>query len=286
MPLKVPRRVYDTSLSRQGAAKRAVAKGRALQARANSQSRYRQAVGMAYINPRAPTYARAAASQETKYFDTSFAANVAASADWTGTEIPAQNYIQSDGTTIGAYTDSALIPSAVGTGYGQIQGNKYLLKKIRVRGQLVATAISDAADCAFARSVRVALVMDTRPSGAQAQGEDVFSDFGTATDCNFSFMEMGQANQGRFKILGDETFMMENIVAGTDGASTNSLGFSGKQVSFTYAPKTPIPVRIKSSGSTPATSQLADCNIFLLAHSSQTTPVVNFAGCARAYFCE
>jgi len=71
-----------------------------------------------------PTFARATRAlpyarstnipPETKYFDTVFSQTVASAQDWTGTEVPCVNYIQSDGTTVGAYTDSALIPSAIG----------------------------------------------------------------------------------------------------------------------------------------------------------------------------
>jgi len=118
---------------------------------------------------------------ETKYFDTSQgSAGIANAADWTGSELPSTNYIQSDGTTLGAYTDSALIPSAVGAGYGQVVGSKYHLKKIRTRGQIWSIVQSDQADVPLPSTVRMLLVMDTRPNGAQGQGEEVLADMGTA----------------------------------------------------------------------------------------------------------
>lgn len=80
--------------------------------------------------------------------------------------MPCTNYIQSDGTTLGAYTDSALIPSAVGAGYGQVVGSKYMLHKIRVRGQVFPAVNSDQADVPPMASVRVVLVQDLRPNGA------------------------------------------------------------------------------------------------------------------------
>jgi len=237
--------------------------------------RARQASARSYIR-----------NQETKYFDTAQSIIVADGADWTGTEVTNDVYIQGDGTTVGAYTDCALIPSAVGTGYGQIQGNRYKLKKLRVRGIVRGLVKADQADMSNAQTIRVVLVMDTRPDGAQAQGENIFTDLGDNLNCQFSFLEMGQSQAGKFKILADETFVLNNIVAGTDGASTNSLGYETKQFSFTYAPKEPIDVRIKSSGTTPATSQLANCNIFLLAHAGSSANGAELYSASRAYFCE
>jgi len=144
-------------------------------------------------------------SEETKYFDTSFgAAAISTAADWTGSEVACTNYIQSDGTTVGAYTDAALIPSAIGAGYGQVVGSKYKIKKIRVRGEVVSAVGVDQADVPVPATVRVALVQDTRPNGAQAQGEEVFTDMGTAAQCNFSFLAMGAGQGGRFRVLKDE----------------------------------------------------------------------------------
>lgn len=224
------------------------------------------------------------AVQETKYFDTSQSQAVASAADWTGTEVPCTNYVQSDGTTVGAYTDSALIPSAAGSGYGQVNGSKYFLKKVRVRGILNNTASSDQADMSAARTVRVVLVHDTQPNGAQAQGEDVFIDMGNAVQNNYNFLSMGSGNGGRFRILSDETFVMDQLTAGTDGANTNSLGYASKEFSMSYTPKKPIQVNIKPNSVTPTTAALANHNIFLLAHSTATGCTIS--ACARAYFCD
>lgn len=221
-------------------------------------------------------------ADETKYFDTSFSQTVATGADWTGTEVPCTNYVQLDGTTLGAYTDSALIPSAIGSGFGQVVGSKYKLHKIRVRGHVASLPRSDQADMIIAASVRCCLVMDTRPNGSQAQGEDLFLDMGTAAQNNFSFMSMGAGQGGRFRILKDYIFHLDAVAAGTDGANTNSVIRGSRTFSFSWKPKEPVEVIIKTSGSTPATSQLASHNIFLLAHTSLDG--VSIVGCARAYY--
>ena len=54
---------------------------------------------------------------ETKYFDTGINTSVTfGGTSWTGSEVPCDNYINSSGAAA-AYTDSALIPSANGSGY-------------------------------------------------------------------------------------------------------------------------------------------------------------------------
>lgn len=231
--------------------------------------------------------ARRSLPVETKYFDTSFSQTVSVAADWTGSEVPCTNYIQSDGTTVGAYTDSALIPSAVGAGYGQIVGSRYLLKKLRCRGSILATVGVDQADVTVGGVVRVCLVMDTQPNGAQGQGEEVFTDMGTATQNNYSYLAMGAGGHGKYRVLKDELVIMGPAVAGTDGASTNSVRCSPQMFEFTYAPSKPMQIAIKANSATPTVASLTDVNIFLLAHADgQWTPGLTIAGCARAYYCE
>jgi len=221
---------------------------------------------------------------ETKYFDTTFSATVDSAADWATASVPMTSYIQSDGSTVAAYTDRALIPSAVGSGYGQVVGSKYLLKKVHIRGELYGTAAVDQADVLPGTSVRCVLVMDTQPNGAQATGDLVFTDLGNARQCNFSFMAMGAAGNGRFRILKDKIYLLQPANAGTDGTSTNSVICSNGKFNFVYSPKKPISVRIKASGSTPAIAQLTDVNIFLMAHASTAVNAPVIAGAARAYY--
>lgn len=219
---------------------------------------------------------------ETKYFDTVQNQTVASAADWTGTEVTCQTYIQSDGTTVGAYTDAALLPTAIGAGYGQVNGNKYFVKHMRVRGELVPSVGSDAADVQGPATVRIVLVHDTQPNGAQAQGEEVFTDTGSAGQCNYSFQAMGAGSGGRFRILKDKTFMLQPGMAGTDGTNTNSVVRNGAKFNFAYRPKKPIQVILKANSSTPTVASLSNNNIFLLAHSGGATQTI--ISCCRVYY--
>lgn len=234
------------------------------------------------------TYRRATAfAPETKYFDTAFNAAIALAADWTGTEVPMTSYIQSDGTTVGAYTDASLVPSAVGAGYGQVVGSKYLLKGLRVRGTIGNAFAADQADMPAAPVVTVCLVQDTQPNGAQAQGEEVFTDLGSALQCAFSFQAMGAGAGGRFKILKRKTYVLTPTVAGTDGANTNSVGIGSRYFEFTYQPKKPVLCNIKASSSTPTVATISDNNFFLLAKASGFAAAApSIVGAARAYYCD
>jgi len=237
-----------------------------------------------YAAMRAVAAARAMTPTETKYFDCSFSQVIASGADWTGTEVPCTNYIQSDGTTVGAYTDSALIPSAIGAGYGQVSGNQLYLKKLRVRGLLIPSVTSDSADVIAPASVRVALVLDLQPGGSQAQGEQVFSDMGGGNQCNFSFLAMGAGTGGRFRILKDKVFVLQPGSAGTDGASTNSVTRYGAQFSFSVNWRKALRVILKANSSTPTVASLANCNIFLLAHAGLDVGTVSINGVSRCYY--
>lgn len=221
---------------------------------------------------------------ETKYFDTSFSQTVASAADWTGTEVPCTNYIQSDGTTVGAYTDSALIPSAIGAGYGQINGNKYYLKNLRCKGILLGSAASDQADVVTGTSVRLILVQDMQPQGAQAQGESIFTDMGTAFQAQFSFLAMAAGSGGRFRILKDKLYMLQPATSATDAANTCSTVRSSTHFKFNVAFKKPIQVQLKANSATPTVASLSNQNFFLLAHTTTGTGVTTISGCARAYF--
>jgi len=244
--------------------------------------------GRAILRPRASAVASGRmpyVAQETKYFDTSQLLALPTAADWTGTEVPSTNYVQSDGTTVGAYTDSALIPSAIGAGYGQVVGNKYHIKKIRCRGEVVSAIGSDQADVPVPASVRVALVLDTRPNGAQAQGEEVFGDMGSAAQNNYAFMAMGAGQAGRFRILKDFTTILQPAASGTDGTNTNSTSRSGAQFSFTWKPKKPVQVLLKANSATPTVASLSSCNVFLLAHANPSTgPGYFINSCTRTYY--
>lgn len=222
---------------------------------------------------------------ETKYFDTGIkAVMTSGSTDWTGSEVPCDNYVNSSGTKA-AYTDSALIPSAPGVSYGQVSGNRYHLKKLRVRGIIQRQVAPNAADVTQGFRYRLMLVHDSGPNGAQAQGEDVMQDVGE-DETIFSFKRMA-AQGSRFRILKDQTGILENIISGSDHAtlpSTLSLGYQTIPFSFQYVPTTPINISVRSAAaaSAPSIGNLVDGNIFLLLQTNGQQ--LTLTGASRCYY--
>lgn len=246
---------------------------RAVGGRAAAMGRARAPVARPYV-----TYGQG----ETKYFDTGIKATITSgTGDWTATEVPCDNYVNSSGTAA-AYTDSALNPSAPGVSYGQVSGNRYHMKKLRVRGTLTHNATSNAADMVVGKRYRLMLVHDSAPNTAQAQGEEVMQDVG-ADETQYSYKRM--ASQGsRFRILKDQMGVLQNNVAGTDGTNTNSLGFLTAEFSFQYAPTSPINISVKSAAaaSAPSIGNLVDGNLFLLLHTNGQA--INIVAAARCYY--
>ncbi len=200
---------------------------------------------------------------ETKYFDVGINATVTwAGTDWSDSEVPADNFVNSSGASA-AYTDSCLLPTAIGSAYGEVNGNRYKLKKIRVRGAISVPVLQDQADMPLPTFVRLMLVHDEQPNGAQAQGEDIMQDIG-ATGENLHSYKRVASTSGRFRILKDEWITLDSCTAGTDANNTNSVGMEGQLFSFQYQPRVPILVNVKSGSATPTIASTINCNMFLI----------------------
>jgi len=241
---------------------------------------------MSYPPPRAynPTYQRQRAMGEVKYFDVGInAAVTTAGTTWADTEVPADNYVNSSGAPA-AYTDSCLVPTAQGSGYGQVNGNKYLLKTLRVKGSLYYAGFAGLTAVQSPIPVRLVLVMDLMPSGSQAQGEDVFQDFGATPENAYSFLRMASGG-GRYQILKDKIVTLNPVVAANDAAaSTVSMIYN--QPHFKFAVKPNKEVQIKTGNATPTIAGTVNCNIFLLAYAyfGSSAQAITVQACSRAYY--
>jgi len=230
------------------------------------------------------TYTQQRARGETKYFDCGInAAVTTAGTTWADTEVPCDNVVNSSGTNT-AYTDSCLVPTAQGSGYGQVNGNKYFLKTLRVKGSIFLGIISASATVNNPVPVRLVLVMDTMPSGAQAQGEDVFQDFGNTEENAYSFLRMASGG-GRYQILKDKIVTVVPLAAANNAAAT-TVSTVYSQPHFKFAVKPNKEVQIKTGNANPTVAGTVNCNIFLLAYAYQTTAAVGITiqACSRAYY--
>jgi len=204
---------------------------------------------------------------ETKYFDVAIDAPITtAGTSWADTEVPCDFYVDSSGSAA-VYTDSALIPSAVGASYGQVDGLKYKIKKLRVRGCLAVANNSSTSLTTGAVLTRLMLVMDTQPNGTQAQGEDVMQDIGIYASNGYSFQRVANTG-GRFRILKDKIYSINASTAGYDTIGTHmSNSYNGQTFKFQWTPKMPPEVNVKAGTATPSIAGLSNLNIFLLAYA-------------------
>jgi len=226
---------------------------------------------------------------ETKYFDTMFSADVNAATSWGSAVIPCTSYLNADGSTISAYTDAALIPSAIGNGYGQIVGNKYVLKKLKVRGfinKANATAMTTVQEPI---RVRVMLIHDTQPNGAQLDLSTVLTDWGAGRELLSSFQAIASGSGGRVRILYDKFFNMNPTSAANNaGATTVSQTWPNQEFKISKTWKKGLKVMVKSGAATPAVASLSDVNIFLAAAcynpDGATIGDPRIVGVARAHY--
>lgn len=233
------------------------------------------------------TYKRNASTfaPETKYFDTFYSATVDSAGDFATSAVPMTSYMNADGSTVSAYTDCALIPSAIGSGYGQVIGNKYILKSLRVRGELFPSATTGSTAVGTPCNVRLMLIQDTQPNGTQAQPSLLLTDWGSASQINFSFQSVSSGMGGRFRVLYDKTVELNPTASVNNAAGTTvSTIVAGRTFNISKSWKKGLKVIVKSGASTPAIASLGDCNIFLVAHAAATGPSITIRGNARAYY--
>lgn len=249
----------------------------------------RRQLGVAgYRAGMAATRNRLLMTPETKYFDTSIDTLVTtAGTDWADTEVPCDFYVNSSGTPA-VYTDCALIPSAIGSAYGQVDGLKYKIKKLRVRGTLSITNTTSQATTTSGILTRLLLIMDTQPNGTQAQGEDIMQDIGIYASNAHSFQRVANTG-GRFRILKDKWFKCDSATsANNTTAGTISTAYNISRFSYQWVPKIPVEVNVKAGNATPTIAGLSNINIFLLAYAYNPggggVQTVNIGAASRCYY--
>jgi len=232
---------------------------------------------------------------ETKYFDTACSNNtVTAGAVWDSSEVPMDTYVTAAGAS-SPYTQNCLIPTAIGSGYGQVVGNRYKFKSIRSRYTFRFPSDVDENEAPQPITLRAIMIMDTMPNGAQAQGETIMQALGDANTNIHTFMNVANIT-GKYRILKDKTWTVNPTVSFNDqaGDATGSAAFTGTvgygQVRWkvSYKPKMPIQVNLKAASATPTVAQTVNFNIFILVMAIQNgVPIgVNCNGANRVYYCE
>lgn len=212
-----------------------------------------------------------AAAGETKYFDANLADTAIAGSTlttWVGTEMdPAAPAL-----------DTLFVPST-GTDIINRIGRKVCVKALKMNITTTIPAIAAQTTARAAAVIRYILYQDMQTNGAQAQGEDVMGSTGTLTNITNDLQFMSLANLGRFKVLWDKRFVIQDPnFAGTGTADT--YDGNGKKIVHKVRLKFPkgIIFNFKSSV-TPSVVDLVDNSFHFLAtvDNGALAPTVKYA---------
>lgn len=230
---------------------------------------------------------RVVSSGETKYFDVAINDDVTATVTtWADSEVVCSHQITAAGGST-AYTGSALLPTAQGAAYGQVNGNKYWVKHFRFKGKVSVPVTTSLANVTNGPTVRVLLVLDKQPNGAQAQGEQVMQSFGVGPQNAFTFQDVGDT-VGRFQVIRDKIMILKPVATDNNSsASTGSIAFEQRMLKLNWKPQVPVKVSIKSNSNTQGVAQTNSHNLFLLVFGitdAGSSVAVNLTGCGRTYY--
>lgn len=213
--------MYPTSYAKQAAYSRHKAQRQALVSARR---------GYSYV-PRTPG---GLSVTERKYFDSYLSAQaLVAATDWTATEL--------DPATL----NTLFVPQE-GSAINQRIGRKVCVKKITIRGliripkQANQTATDAAAQC------RLIFFIDQQTNGTQAQGEELMAAPGSANAVLCTSTFQSTANFGRFRVLKDKTYMLQNANLAYDGTNLEVQGLQ-KQFKFTVKFAKPLYIHFNST---------------------------------------
>lgn len=209
-----------------------------------------------------------AKSGEMKYYDTALSANLTASTDWTGTE-------QDPGTVL------TLCAPIVGAAINQRIGREIKVYKVRIKGVLLTSPASNLTATTVPPTIfRVLLVQDKQSNASQMQGEQVMNSTGSALGNISAYQSL--LNIGRFNVLKDETFHLDDPNVGYGATSFNSQSTSFK---WTHKYNVPVSVRFNATGG----GTIADIvdnswHVLAMVNSIYLTPQISYN--ARVYYKE
>lgn len=208
---------------------------------------------------------------DNHYFDTERTqTNITATATgWTGSEY--------DPNTSAML---CLFAPVIGDDIFNRTGRKAFVKKIRIAGVIKfarGAATTTGEDVA---RVRVIVYQDKQTNIAQAQGEDVIAS-GAASNAISMFQNV--ANLGRFKVLKDKTFLMQNPTLVADAGTTGNIVHSELAVPFKWTIKPNCWVSYNATnGGTVA--DVVDNSFHLIANAEAATATCNIVYKVRTVF--
>lgn len=220
----------------------------------------------------------AAVTGEMKYFDCA-RSNVnlpAVTTTWpAGAMVDPSTTINLGAAAVG--TPLCLFAPTVGSALNQRVGRSVLVRKIKVRGQLLSSTLQTAA-AGYApddsNKVRLMLVQDTQTNAAQMTAAALMNDASDAATTINSYQNPN--NFGRFRVLKDKEVTFQNpnfTVSETAAASFNAYqGGLIRHFKWTINFKTPVKVHFNATnGGTVA--DIVDNSFHIVAATTSTTNV-------------
>ncbi len=226
--------------------------------------------------------------KEVKTWDCAGIPTINPTATWINTKVAWSEFADSDGAIDNSKTAELLIPSENGSGYGQVNGSAYLIKKLHVRGSISINPVASLTTIGDPSvDYRILLVRDTQPNGVQQDGAFVMQDF---TIANADMFIDRAETVNRFKILKEQRGVINLVatpptfVAVDPGpyTQTSTAVFSKDTFDFVYVPSSDFEVRL-APDQAHSVAALVNENIFLLVWCDLAMSV-RFQ--SRCYYCD
>lgn len=205
------------------------------------------------------------AQGEMKYFDTELPSTaIAASTDWTGTEYDPTT--TNEGTPV-ANPLTLCVPK-VGSAINQRIGREIKLHKLKIRGSIIVPAQQNQTAPDGGHIIRVILAQDMQTNSTQMQGEQLMQAPVTANATQAVLEFQSLANFGRFRVLKDKMFKVENPNISYDGTNMEQQGLI---FHFKWTVNFREPVKIRFNATNGGTfSDIVDNSFHILANSNGT----------------
>lgn len=186
---------------------------------------------------------------EMKYFDTTLALSaISEDNTWANTEQDPATFL-------------TFCAPVVGAGINQRIGKGIKILKWKLRGNLNAAQQTNQTGADPASTIRLIAFLDKQTNSAQAQGEQLMT--GTASDATAMLSFQNIDNFGRFRVLWDKTFTLQNPNGSYDGTNIEQYGLS-KPFKFNITFKKPINVRFNNTNGG-SVADIVDNSLHLIA---------------------
>jgi len=224
----------------------------------------------------------AAATGEMKYMDSELQLQplVATTTTWpAGTNLDPTTTINLGAAAVAAPAN--LCSPTVGAALNQRIGRSILVHKIKVRGTIVTNGQVPVNTGEAASKIRLLLVQDMQTNAGLMTGAQLLRDAGVATTTINSFQNPD--NFGRFRVLKDVTYVIQNPNAFTDAVPAPAAMGLKKNFKFSVNFKKPVKVQFNATnGGTGADIVDNSFHIFGATDTIQLGPQVSYY-CRVAY---